>query len=87
MTTPTPGLEYFKLTGYMDAVVTDEVDANLVPDRKGINARVIVTPLVDDKPYPEVVATIEKLHGLMEKGILAKEEFEAKKAELLKKLV
>lgn len=35
----------------------------------------------------EVVATIEKLHGLMEKGILAKEEFEAKKAELLKKLV
>lgn len=35
----------------------------------------------------EVVATIEKLHGLMEKGILSKEEFEAKKAELLKKLV
>ena len=34
----------------------------------------------------EVVATIEKLHGLMEKGILSKEEFEAKKAELLKKL-
>lgn len=35
----------------------------------------------------EVVATIEKLHGLAEKGILSKEEFEAKKAELLKKLV
>ncbi len=35
----------------------------------------------------EVLATIEKLHGLMEKGILSKEEFEAKKAELLKKLV
>ncbi|HJW23539.1 MAG TPA: SPFH domain-containing protein [Rhodocyclaceae bacterium] len=35
----------------------------------------------------EVVATIEKLHGLMEKGILSREEFEAKKAELLKKLV
>jgi membrane protease subunit (stomatin/prohibitin family) len=35
----------------------------------------------------EVVATLEKLHALMEKGILSKEEFEAKKAELMKKLV
>ncbi|UCV04162.1 SPFH domain-containing protein [Dechloromonas denitrificans] len=34
----------------------------------------------------EVVATLEKLHGLVEKGILTKEEFEAKKVELLKKL-
>ena len=34
----------------------------------------------------EVVATLEKLHGLVEKGILSKEEFEAKKAELMKKL-
>ena len=34
----------------------------------------------------EVVATLEKLHGLMEKGILSAEEFAAKKAELLKKL-
>ncbi len=35
----------------------------------------------------EVVATIEKLHGLVGKGILTQTEFEAKKAELLKKLV
>jgi membrane protease subunit (stomatin/prohibitin family) len=35
----------------------------------------------------EVVATIEKLHGLAEKGILSKEEFEAKKKELLGRLV
>jgi membrane protease subunit (stomatin/prohibitin family) len=34
----------------------------------------------------EIVATIEKLHALLEKGILKPEEFEAKKAELLKKL-
>lgn len=34
----------------------------------------------------DVVATLEKLHGLVEKGILTKDEFEAKKAELLKKL-
>ncbi len=32
------------------------------------------------------LALIEKLHGLMEKGILSPEEFAAKKAELLKKL-
>ena len=34
----------------------------------------------------EIVATLEKLHGLVEKGILSQAEFEAKKAELLKKL-
>ncbi|MFY9261802.1 MAG: SPFH domain-containing protein [Gallionella sp.] len=34
----------------------------------------------------EVMATLEKLHGLMTKGILSSEEFEMKKAELLKKL-
>jgi membrane protease subunit (stomatin/prohibitin family) len=34
----------------------------------------------------EVVTTLEKLHGLVEKGILSQAEFEAKKAELLKKL-
>lgn len=34
----------------------------------------------------EVMATLEKLHGLMTKGILSAQEFEAKKAELLKKL-
>ncbi len=34
----------------------------------------------------EVVATLEKLHGLVEKGILSQAEFDGKKAELLKKL-
>ncbi len=34
----------------------------------------------------EVVATLEKLHGLVEKGVLSQAEFDAKKAELLKKL-
>ena len=34
----------------------------------------------------EVVTTLEKLHGLVEKGILSQAEFDAKKAELLKKL-
>jgi membrane protease subunit (stomatin/prohibitin family) len=35
----------------------------------------------------EVMATIEKLADLKTKGILTQEEFDAKKAELLKKLV
>lgn len=34
----------------------------------------------------DAVATINKLHELMTKGVLSKEEFEAKKAELLKKI-
>jgi len=34
----------------------------------------------------DVTALLEKLHDLMSKGILTREEFEAKKAELLKKL-
>ena len=34
----------------------------------------------------EIVASIEKLHGLVGKGILSQAEFETKKAELLKKL-
>ncbi|WP_288129870.1 SPFH domain-containing protein [Accumulibacter sp.] len=35
----------------------------------------------------ELVATLEKLHGLVAKGILSQAEFDAKKAELLGKLV
>ena len=35
----------------------------------------------------DVVATLEKLHGLVTKGILSQVEFDAKKAELLGKLV
>lgn len=34
----------------------------------------------------EIMATIEKLHGLVGKGVLSQQEFDAKKAELLKKL-
>jgi membrane protease subunit (stomatin/prohibitin family) len=37
-------------------------------------------------PTDEVMATLEKLHGLMTKGVISSEEFETKKAELLKKL-
>jgi hypothetical protein len=34
----------------------------------------------------DVMKTIERLHDLMQKGALTQQEFEAKKADLLKKL-
>lgn len=37
-------------------------------------------------PSEDPFAVLEKLHGLVEKGILSKEEFEAKKAQILSKL-
>ena len=43
-------------------------------------------PAIGVKPE-EVMATLEKLGELKTKGILTQEEFDAKKAELLKKLV
>ena len=44
------------------------------------------TAVVGVKPE-DVMATLEKLGELKSKGILTQEEFDAKKAELLKKLV
>jgi hypothetical protein len=34
----------------------------------------------------DAMSTLEKLHDLMTKGVLTRDEFEAKKAELLKKI-
>jgi membrane protease subunit (stomatin/prohibitin family) len=48
-----------------------------------VPAPVAVTPMSAD----EIVATLEKLAGLKAKGILTDDEFSAKKAELLKRLV
>jgi membrane protease subunit (stomatin/prohibitin family) len=44
------------------------------------------TPAAAPVSADEIVASIEKLHGLVGKGILSQAEFDAKKAELLKKL-
>lgn len=44
-----------------------------------------VSPAMPASP-DEIIATLEKLHGLVGKGILSQAEFEAKKAELMKKL-
>ena len=43
-------------------------------------------PVAAPVPEDDWVATLEKLHGLAEKGILSKEEYEAKKAAILNKL-
>jgi membrane protease subunit (stomatin/prohibitin family) len=44
------------------------------------------TPAAAPVSADEIVASIEKLHGLVGKGILTQAEFDVKKAELLKKL-
>jgi len=46
----------------------------------------VAAPAVGMKPE-DVMATLEKLGDLKAKGILTQEEFDAKKGELLKKLV
>lgn len=43
-------------------------------------------PTASSQTADEIMATIERLHGLAEKGILSQEEFAAKKADLLSKL-
>ncbi len=52
----------------------------------GAMAPPATTPAAAQAPE-DIPALLEKLHGLVGKGILSQEEFEAKKAELLKKLV
>lgn len=44
------------------------------------------TPVAPTPSTDDIVATLEKLHGLVAKGILSQAEFDTKKAELLSKL-
>ena len=54
----------------------------------GLQAAPAAAALAEVSMKPEdVMATLEKLADLKGKGILTQEEFDAKKAELLKKLV
>jgi predicted Zn-dependent peptidase len=53
---------------------------------RGAAAAAAAAPAVGVKP-DEVMATLEKLADLKAKGIVTQDEFDAKKAELLKKLV
>jgi membrane protease subunit (stomatin/prohibitin family) len=43
-------------------------------------------PAAAPQSADEVMALLEKLHGLMTKGVISQQEFDAKKAELLGKL-
>ncbi len=52
------------------------------PQAPAPGATPVATPAAED----DWVATLEKLHGLSEKGIISKEEYEAKKAAILNKL-
>ncbi len=54
--------------------------------QKGLSGSAAPAAAVETVKADDVVATIEKLHDLKTKGILSDAEFDAKKAELLKKL-
>lgn len=49
-------------------------------------APLVPAPTHDAPPTSDLLATLEKLGSLMEKGYLSKEEFDAKKADLLSRL-
>jgi membrane protease subunit (stomatin/prohibitin family) len=59
---------------------------NLQQGLQGNPAQAAAAAAAAVKP-DDVMATLEKLGELKAKGILTQEEFDAKKAELLKKLV
>ena len=65
----------------MTAAMTQAVPAGTAPGSAP------AAPASAGTAADEVVATLEKLHGLVAKGILSQAEFDAKKAELLGKLV
>ncbi len=67
------------------AALTQAMQANAAPPAAPAAPATPVQPLAVSAD--EVVATLEKLHGLVAKGILSPAEFDAKKAELLGKLV
>ncbi len=66
--------------------VMGQAMASAMQPMAGATAPAAAAPAVAAVSADEVVATLEKLHGLVEKGILSQTEFDAKKAELLKKL-
>ena len=66
--------------------VMGQAMASAMQPMAGGTAPAAAAPAVAVVSADEVVATLEKLHGLVEKGILSQTEFDAKKAELLKKL-
>ncbi|MDO8790092.1 MAG: SPFH domain-containing protein [Sulfuritalea sp.] len=70
--------------------VGQQVAASMAQSLNPTPAPAAVSPAPTPAPAAvsadEVVATIEKLHGLVGKGMLSQAEFDAKKAELLKRL-
>lgn len=66
----------------MAQAMTQAMQPGLTPGATLAAGSVATAPVSAD----EIVATLEKLHGLVAKGILSQAEFDAKKAELLSKL-
>jgi membrane protease subunit (stomatin/prohibitin family) len=66
----------------MGAAMTQAMQPGAAPAAPAVAVAAAVAGVSAD----DVVATLEKLHGLVAKGILSQAEFDAKKAELLGKL-
>jgi membrane protease subunit (stomatin/prohibitin family) len=73
------------MAGALNPLATPHAVAGAQSASPGMQSTPAPTPAAPVS-VDEVVATIEKLHGLVGKGILSQAEFETKKAELLKKL-
>ena len=68
-------------------VMAQNLQAGLMGGGLAANTQAAAAPASTGVRPDEVMATLEKLGDLKSKGILTQEEFDAKKAELLKKLV
>jgi len=66
----------------MGGMMAQTMGQMMQPQSQSAPAAAPTAPAAAEDPF----ALLEKFHGLMEKGILSKEEFEAKKAQILSKL-
>ncbi|MEK7394900.1 MAG: SPFH domain-containing protein [Fibrobacterota bacterium] len=66
----------------MGGMMAQTMGQMMQPQAQSAPAATPAAPAPAEDPF----ALLEKFHGLMEKGILSKEEFEAKKAQILSKL-
>lgn len=57
-----------------------------IPVEGAISMEPLVNPAMNQKSGEDIIATLERLGGLMDKGYITKEEFETKKSELLSRI-
>ena len=60
--------------------------ASAIPASNTMSLEPCVNPAMHQKSGEDIIATLERLGGLMDKGYVTKEEFETKKSELLSRI-